>query len=273
MWPRARRCDFLTHWPTLARRATGAGQRPSGGSIARTTVARPTSSRRGSQRSPAPRRSPRTPPSSGRSAWRCEPPRRSCARVLEAIQVFDARIAEVFAAHDDHDLFTSFPGAGAVMAPRLAAAFGTDRSRWDSAAELQAHSGIAPVTERSGKTLVGPSPAGLPEICEANLSRIRGSVDPVSTWARAYYDQQRARGNEHHAALRALAYKWIRILFPIPPTPTWAAISYGPRRVPGAKGTAIRWNYMGMPHMEWIGNEKRLRLRRVGRDMLVGQAR
>ena len=34
-----------------------------------------------------------------------------------------------------------------------------------------------------------------------------------STWARAYYDQQRGRGNDHHAALRALAYKWIRILF------------------------------------------------------------
>jgi hypothetical protein len=34
-----------------------------------------------------------------------------------------------------------------------------------------------------------------------------------SGWARAYYDQQRARGNDHHAALRALAYKWIRILF------------------------------------------------------------
>jgi hypothetical protein len=32
-------------------------------------------------------------------------------------------------------------------------------------------------------------------------------------WARAYYDQQRARGNDHHAALRALAYTWIRILF------------------------------------------------------------
>jgi hypothetical protein len=34
-----------------------------------------------------------------------------------------------------------------------------------------------------------------------------------SHWARAYYDQQRARGSAHHAALRALAYKWIRILF------------------------------------------------------------
>jgi len=28
-----------------------------------------------------------------------------------------------------------------------------------------------------------------------------------------YYQQQRARGNSHHAAVRALAYKWIRIIF------------------------------------------------------------
>ena len=34
-----------------------------------------------------------------------------------------------------------------------------------------------------------------------------------SDWARAYYDQQRQRGNSHHAALRALAFKWIRIIF------------------------------------------------------------
>jgi hypothetical protein len=29
-------------------------------------------------------------------------------------------------------------------------------------------------------------------------------------WARAYYQQQRERGNDHHAAVRALAFKWIR---------------------------------------------------------------
>jgi hypothetical protein len=32
-------------------------------------------------------------------------------------------------------------------------------------------------------------------------------------WARAYYQQQRQRGNDHHAAVRALAFKWIRIVF------------------------------------------------------------
>ena len=30
---------------------------------------------------------------------------------------------------------------------------------------------------------------------------------------RAYYQQQRGRGKDHHAAVRALAFKWIRILY------------------------------------------------------------
>lgn len=133
--------------------------------------------------------------------------------VIEAIQVFDARIAEVFATHGDHDIFTSFPGAGAVGAPRLAAAFGTDRSRWASAAELQAHSGIAPVTERSGKTVWVHHRLACPKFVKQTFHEFADQSIRFSRWARAYYDQQRARGNNHHAALRALAYKWIRILF------------------------------------------------------------
>ena len=34
-----------------------------------------------------------------------------------------------------------------------------------------------------------------------------------SEWARAYYDRQRTRGHRHHAALRALAAKWLKIIF------------------------------------------------------------
>jgi hypothetical protein len=34
-----------------------------------------------------------------------------------------------------------------------------------------------------------------------------------SQWARAYYEQQRQRGKGHHAAVRALAFKWIRVAF------------------------------------------------------------
>ena len=34
-----------------------------------------------------------------------------------------------------------------------------------------------------------------------------------SFWARAYYQMQKDRGKTHQVVLRALAFKWIRILF------------------------------------------------------------
>jgi len=36
---------------------------------------------------------------------------------------------------------------------------------------------------------------------------------PQSQWARAYYELQCRRGKKHHAAVRALAFKWIRIIY------------------------------------------------------------
>jgi transposase len=116
-------------------------------------------------------------------------------------------------AHADHDIFTSFPGAGAVCGPRLAAAFGTYRSRWDSAAQLHAHSGIAPVTERSGKSVWVHHRLACPKFVQQTFHEFADQSIRSSGWARAYYDQQRGRGNDHHAALRALAYKRMRILF------------------------------------------------------------
>ncbi len=133
--------------------------------------------------------------------------------LIRAIEEFDKRIAYLFTQLPDHALFDSFPGAGAVCAPRLAAAFGSDRSRWDSAVQLQSHSGIAPVTERSGKALWVHHRLACPKFIKQTFHEFADQSIRFSQWARAYYDQQRGRGNDHHAALRALAYKWIRILF------------------------------------------------------------
>ena len=133
--------------------------------------------------------------------------------LIRAVAAFEDRIAEVFAQHADHELFASFPGAGDVCAPRLAAAFGTDRSRWESAIEVQSYSGIGPVTERSGKTLWVHHRLACPKFVKQTFHEFADQSIRFSRWARAYYDQQRGRGNDHHAALRALAYKWIRILF------------------------------------------------------------
>jgi transposase len=73
-------------------------------------------------------------------------------RVLnEAIREYDQQIETLFADHPDADIFDSFPGAGKALAPRLLAAWGTDRSRHDTPESMQMLSGIAPVTVKSGK--------------------------------------------------------------------------------------------------------------------------
>ncbi len=42
---------------------------------------------------------------------------------------------------------------------------------------------------------------------------IDGKPITISGWAKAYYDKQRALGKSHQATIRALAFKWIRIIF------------------------------------------------------------
>jgi len=73
-------------------------------------------------------------------------------RVLAAgLERIDQRLKDLFAAHPDHEIFASFPGAGAALAPRLLAAWGSDRQRITGAVHMQQLSGIAPVTSQSGK--------------------------------------------------------------------------------------------------------------------------
>ena len=72
----------------------------------------------------------------------------SLVRILRemrvAISSYDAQIERLAQAHPDFLIFDSFPGAGAAMAPRLIAAFGTCRDRYQTAHEIQCYSGIAP---------------------------------------------------------------------------------------------------------------------------------
>jgi len=63
----------------------------------------------------------------------------------------EAKIEGLFNSLPDAALFSTLPGAGPHLAPRLLAAFGSDRSRFKTAQELQRYSGIAPVRESSGK--------------------------------------------------------------------------------------------------------------------------
>jgi transposase len=134
--------------------------------------------------------------------------------LLVSIAEFDRKIATIFHNHPDRPIFKSFPGAGAALAPRLIAAFGTDRDRFQAATEMQELAGIAPVTEQSGKNkrFVHWRYA-CPKFVRQTFQEFADHSRRWCAWAKAYYELQCQRGKSHAAAVRSLAYKWIRILF------------------------------------------------------------
>ena len=130
-----------------------------------------------------------------------------------AIASVDQQIAEQVPKHPEFALYVNLPGAGEVLVPRLIVAFGTKRDRYQSAAELATYSGIAPVTRQSGQSKSVHFRFVCPKFLRQTFQEFAAHSIPSSPWARQYYLQQRSKGMRHHAAVRALAFKWIRILF------------------------------------------------------------
>jgi hypothetical protein len=74
---------------------------------------------------------------------------------LEAIGNFDQAIAEQAQRHPDFALFEALPGAGAAFAPRLLVAFGEQRERYGSAAELQKYGRYCPRDGMQWQAILG----------------------------------------------------------------------------------------------------------------------
>jgi transposase len=138
---------------------------------------------------------------------------RQLQQTVKTIKAYDAQIAQAFAAHPDRDIFTSFPGAGPVLAPRLLSALGADRERFDSASNLQRYSGVAPVTKQSGKTRYVHRRYLCPLFERQSFHEYAKESVLWCRWAAAYYLDQRSKGKPHHTAVRALAFKWQRIIW------------------------------------------------------------
>jgi len=132
---------------------------------------------------------------------------------LQSIALYDDEIAALASRHPDYSLFSCLPGAGAHLAPRLLVAFGEQRERFASAAEVQKYAGIAPVTERSGQKNWIHWRWQCPKFLRQTFVEWAAQTINKSYWAGLYYYQQRAKGCSYQAAVRSLAFKWIRILY------------------------------------------------------------
>jgi transposase len=133
--------------------------------------------------------------------------------LTQAITSYQGRIEQLMREHPDARLFEEVPGAGPALAPRLLVAFGTNRQQFQSAADLQTLSGVAPVTRRSGKRCSVHRRWACPKFMLQTFHEFAGCSLNNSVWATAFYRQHRAAGNGHHTTLRKLAFKWIRVLF------------------------------------------------------------
>lgn len=135
-------------------------------------------------------------------------------RVLEEqIQEYRAQIERLFAMHADSDIFSSLPGAGKKLAPRLLAEFGADRERFQTPDELRCHAGAAPVTIQSGRHRRVRLRRACNKILRATVHLWADLSRKTCTWAEAYYDKKREQGQSHACALRCLAQRWLKILW------------------------------------------------------------
>jgi transposase len=135
--------------------------------------------------------------------------------VVAAVADYRRAIEDFFASIPPAQWARTLPiGEHGITAPTLWARLGDAPGRWESFRHLQAQAGAVPVTKRSGKQ---QRVVQFRHACDKALRYVVEHVAFLSLrsseWARAYYQQQRARRHSHRQALRALGAKWLKIIF------------------------------------------------------------
>ena len=139
------------------------------------------------------------------------------ARQLQLLQqvvaTFDDQIAQAYQQHPDFPIFHSLPGAGPTLGPRLLGSLGSQRQRYASHTNLQCYTGTAPVTKKSGGSRRIHRRYLCPKFHRQSFHEYAKESVLHSRWAAAYYLQQRTKGSSHNTAVRALAFKWQRLIW------------------------------------------------------------
>lgn len=130
------------------------------------------------------------------------------------IKQLEKQVVAVFKTHPEASWWKSLPGGRGPLTPaRMLAWIGDDRTHFPTANALQAIAGTAPITRRSGKSHA----VEFRRACSHSLRKAaddfaRQSVR-YSRWAREYRDAQIARGHSKARAFRALANRWLKIIW------------------------------------------------------------
>jgi len=133
--------------------------------------------------------------------------------LIGQIAELQQEITRRFALHPDAFIFKSLPGAGPVLAPRLLAAFGTQRSKFQKPEGVQKLSGMAPVTVSSGKSKIVHYRWAAPNFLRQTFWEFAKCSLKTCPWAQEVVDRLMAKGKGFNMAVRTLAFKWIRVVW------------------------------------------------------------
>ena len=133
--------------------------------------------------------------------------------VQAGIAQYDERIKVVFASHAKARVFSSFPAAGPVLAPRLAAAFGTSEANFPAPSAMLCWSGVAPIQIQSGKSKVVHCRWARPKFLHQTFVEYARTSVLFCPWAREFFKSRTEKGWGKFRIYRALAFKWIRIMW------------------------------------------------------------
>ncbi len=130
----------------------------------------------------------------------------------EQVTILQGEVEAYFGRHPDAEIVLSQPGLGPILGARVLAEFGDDHDRYISAKARKNYAATSPITRTSGKKkVVAARFVHNDRLIDALMTQAFTSLR-WSPGARAYYDQQRARGASYNAALRQLANRLVGIL-------------------------------------------------------------
>ena len=134
------------------------------------------------------------------------------ATINEQITALQSQVDAHFGQHPDAEIILSQPGLGPILGARVLAEFGDDPLRYVSAKARKNYAGPSPIPRQSGKKkTVLARYVHNDRLIDALGAQAFAALN-ASPGARAYYDQLRARGVGHQAALRQLANRLVGIL-------------------------------------------------------------
>jgi hypothetical protein len=128
------------------------------------------------------------------------------------IAVLHGQVEAHFGRHPDVEIYRSQPGLGEVLGARVLGEFGDDPHRYHDARARKNYAGTSPITRASGKKKVVLARYACNNRLADALHQQAFCALSASPGARVYYDELRARGTGHHAALRQLGNRLVGIL-------------------------------------------------------------